>query len=367
MKSRSNLKILVVTGSTGGHIFPAVSFIESLKVKDPGVNVILVIPKRSIKYVIPPEIPVRYISITNINRGLTVSNFKSLFNFLKGGAESLILVATFKPDVAVGFGSISSFWVIFWSWIFRIKVLIHEQNVLPGEASKLLSNFADKIAISFPESRAYFKGREDKVSLTGNPLRRSLRRIDKGEARGFFGLGRDKFTVLVCGGSQGSAHINHSFVEGLREIDRSRVQVIHLSGEKDFADLEALYRGVNVEVKLFSFLENMEYAYSASDLAFTRAGAMTISELVFFNLPAVIIPYPYAKAHQSANARVLQVRSCAIIINDRDFTGSEAARIIKEFQGYPGKIQGMRSGFKDLYKDNADYALAQEALDLART
>jgi UDP-N-acetylglucosamine--N-acetylmuramyl-(pentapeptide) pyrophosphoryl-undecaprenol N-acetylglucosamine transferase len=153
----------------------------------------------------------------------------------------------------------------------------------------------------------------------------------------------------------------------LREIDRSRVQVIHLSGEKDFADLEALYRGVNVEVKLFSFLENMEYAYSASDLAFTRAGAMTISELVFFNLPAVIIPYPYAKAHQSANARVLQVRSCAIIINDRDFTGSEAARIIKEFQGYPGKIQGMRSGFKDLYKDNADYALAQEALDLART
>jgi len=365
-KSQIPKKVIVVTGSSGGHIFPALSFLESLKLADKNIEAVLVLPRRSlIKVNLPGSISVKYSSVTTVTSRFSRSNLKAVYNFIKGLAESLILTASFKPDITVGFGSLNSVPFILWAWLFRQKTIIHEQNVIPGKANKLLSKFADKIAISFAETTNYLTACPQNLTFTGNPLRKSLCIIEKKQALDFFGLDSGKFTIIISGGSQGSSRINEGFLGALRNIaDKTKLQVIHLTGEKDFGGLEVAYQAIDIRVKLFSFLEKMQYAYSAADLAITRAGAMTISELIYFNLPAILVPYPFAEEHQLANARVLESGGCAIVINDRDFNSAQINNYIVDFLIQPAKIENMRSGFIQMRKSDANQALVKEVLTL---
>lgn len=357
------MRILVVTGASGGHIFPALSLIEALAEKDGSIETLLVLPKRSLRAeALPKRFKVKHISISNLKMDLSFKNLIAVFDFLKGSLESLFLMIEFRPDVVVGFGSLNSIPLVILAWLFRTKTLIHEQNVIPGRANKLLSKFADRIAISFAETRDYLKVSPERIVLTGNPIRKDLKRISRQEALKFFGFHEDKFTILVVGGSQGSHRINVNFQEAVSMLAGPGFQVIHLSGAKDFDPLLEKYEDSDINFRLYPFLKEMQYAYSASDLAITRAGATTISELLFFRSPAIIIPYPYAYAHQLSNARVLERMKTAIVINDEQLEAQDLKETLEDLMSNPDKVRQMRQNFSRDISFDADLLLAKEVL-----
>ncbi|MFA5063508.1 MAG: undecaprenyldiphospho-muramoylpentapeptide beta-N-acetylglucosaminyltransferase [Candidatus Omnitrophota bacterium] len=360
------MKVLVVTGPSGGHIFPAVSFIQTLKEKHSEIDTLLVLPKRGLKPgILPADCKINYISTLAINANITTANLLAIFSFLKGSWESLRIILKFKPDLVVGFGSLDSIPCVFIAWFFRIKTMIHEQNVLPGKANRLLARFVDRVAVSFAKSQDYFGISRQKFALTGNPLRQQIKKIDRNKALDFFGLTKGKFTILVMGGSQGSRHINTAFLNAVSKLNNpSLIQVIHLVGSGGLESIQDGYKKINLSAKVFNFLNNIEQAYSASDLAISRAGAATISELIFFELPAIISPYPFAYAHQSENAKILGDKGCAIMIKDNELDSDVLRASLDELVSDRIKLENMRLAFRGLSGPCASELLADAAFSL---
>lgn len=360
------MKVLIVTGASGGHIFPAASFTETLKNKHNQIDILLVLPKKSIKnLVLPKGCSIKYLSILPIKLGLDLRAVAAIFGFIKGVFESLFLLVEFRPNYVVGFGSINSVPLLFFAWIFRIRTLIHEQNVIPGRANRFLAKFMDKVAISFGETINYLKIDPKKIVLTGNPVRNDLVRVDKPQALSFFGFSREKFTVLVMGGSKGAHKINTAFLYAASIMERNYdLQVIHISGQDDYDFLKDRYKDLNAKVKLFIFLEEMQYAYSSVDLVISRAGATTIAELMTYRLPAIIIPYPFAFQHQLSNAKILGQLGSAIIINDYALDAYLLKKILEELMNNPDKLQIMHSRYNNISANNANELLENALLSL---
>ncbi|MFA7652250.1 MAG: undecaprenyldiphospho-muramoylpentapeptide beta-N-acetylglucosaminyltransferase [Candidatus Omnitrophota bacterium] len=360
------MKILVVAGASGGHIFPAASFICALQDKQEGTETLLVLASRSIKTgIVLDKYKVRYISISGISRSIDISNLIALGKFLKGTWESLKIIVEFKPEIVVGFGGLDCIPCLFFAWLFRIKTLIHEQNVLPGRANRLLAKFVDRVAVSFSETKDYLNINPGKIVVTGNPLRRQLKQIDQTRALDFFGLDKDKLTLLVMGGSQGSQHINTEFLRAAALLkDASKLQVIHLTGTGSCAAIKQAYNKIRITARVFGFFTDMEQAYSASDLVISRSGATTVTELIFFGKPAIISPYPYAYSHQLENARILKEKGCAVVIKDAELDKDVLRQTLELFINNPAEIEAMRSGFRDLAKPDAASLLAEAALSL---
>jgi len=360
------MKILAVTGASGGHIFPAASFIRALQDKDKGVETLLALPSRSLKAGITLEgYKIKYISTPGISRHIDLKNLLALVKFLKGIGESLNIIVKFRPDIVVGFGGLDCVPCLFFAWLFRIKTLIHEQNVLPGRANRLLAKFVDRVAVSFGATQKYLNINPEKITLTGNPLRRQLKKIDQAQALGFFGLAKGKLTLLVMGGSQGSQHINAEFLKAAALLkDTAQLQIIHLAGAGSYEAVKEEYNKIKIKARVFGFFEAMEQAYSAADLAIARSGATTVTELIFFGLPAIISPYPYAYAHQLENARILEEKGCAVVISDAELDKDIFRQTLETLINDPGKIAAMRSGFKDLASPEAANLLAEAALSL---
>lgn len=358
------MRILIVTGASGGHIFPALSFLNALKDKHRQVDTLFVLPRRSIRVkMISQAHNIKYLSISPLKLHFDFQNFIAILEFIKGSLESLVLLLEFRPDIVVGFGSINSVPLLFFAWLFRIKTLIHEQNVYPGRANRLLAKFADKIAISFQESRDYLKVEKEKVIFTGNPIHQELKKIEKREALSFLGLDNDKFTILVMGGSRGSHSINIIFLNAISMVsDSSQFQIIHIAGTPDYDLLEKSYKKLKVKFKLFSFLDQMQYAYSASDLVICRSGATTIAELINFALPAVIVPYPYAYKHQMKNAQILEKRGACIIIDDSKLNANLLKEHIESLLNNPRKMQDLRLGYNSFPRTDANKILTEEVM-----
>ncbi len=358
------MRILVASGKSGGHIFPALALMDSLKIS--GATVLLVLPQKSKNGSIPVECAdLEYITAAVLDFSLSSRNLSGACSFLKGAWEGLRIMMKFHPDVVVGFGSLHTVALLFWAWLFRIKTVIHEQNVIPGKANRLIAKFADSLAISFPQTRNYFPESRGKVVLTGNPIRKELIKLDKKEALNFFKFEEGKFNILITGGSQGSHKINAVSFAALTALPRKEdLQIIHISGVQDFTGLKAGYAGSGVTHKLFDFFPAMQYAYSAADLVICRAGATTIAELQKFNLPAVLVPYPYAAAHQASNARVLEDIGAAEVILDADLAVEKLKDKLQEFFSDAGKLKLMRQAYQKLPVLNAAEMLSNIVLTL---
>ena len=358
------MKVLLVTGSSGGHIFPALALMDSLK--DSGADVLMVLPKKDNGINIsahPGE--VKYIQASRLGLKLGSKNFEGIYFFLIGAWEGLRIIIAFKPDVVVGFGSLNTVALLFWAWLFRIKTIIHEQNVIAGRANRLLSKFVDKVAVSFAQTSSYLKVSPEKIVLTGNPLRKGLAKIGRKEALDFFNFKEDKFNILITGGSQGSHKLNTVCSAAFSDCrQKNDLQLVHISGAQDFTLLKQVYEQAEVCHKVFEFFSDMQYAYSMADLVICRAGATTIAELARFNLPALLIPYPFAYAHQLANARVLEDSGAALVIRDEELCVENLKRIIEEFLNDRQKLINMRQAYgQDRILDAASL-LAKEVLNL---
>ncbi|MBU1125748.1 MAG: UDP-N-acetylglucosamine--N-acetylmuramyl-(pentapeptide) pyrophosphoryl-undecaprenol N-acetylglucosamine transferase [Candidatus Omnitrophica bacterium] len=358
------MRILVTAGASGGHIFPAWGFFQAFKIKYPRADFCFVLSRRSAHQAFLPQgVCIRYIWVTPFFFKRPREWVRFFWNILKSVFETFFIIIEYRPDMVVGFGGIESVFPVLLGWFFRIPTLIHEQNVVPGKANKLLSYCVDKIAVSFEETKGEFLKNIEKVVVSGNPLRQEFQEsIPEQKALSFFGFSPDYLTILVVGGSQGSQTINHSFIRSLSLVEcLDTLQVIHISGERDLISVQQQYDRLPCRAKVYAFLPQMHYAYRCADFVVARAGATTIAELSFFKVPALLVPYPYASMHQLCNAQVLAKRNAALVISDNDMQQGKIGEILRSLITQPKKLEAMRAGFGDFSMGSSGSELVKEA------
>jgi len=360
------MKIIIACGGSGGHIFPGIALAYELK--DRGNDILMVCSRRPLDIEILKKSALEFKAIPAKGLIGTLSPIGLLLLIKEsviGVAVTLKLLSGLRPHCVVGFGGFLSGPVIFAAWLRRVPIIIHEQNLVAGLANRIESLFADKIAVSFEGTKNFFN--RDKVIKVGNPVRKRFVDLDKVRSRERFGLDRDRFTLFVIGGSQGASAINIAMVEALSIMDheeKKAIQVIHISGEKDYEFVKDGYMKGSVKSKVFSFLDEVERAYSASDLIIARAGATTIAEVTYFGKPAILIPYPKKKVHQIENAYFLSDNKAAIIIEENGLSKEALKETISRLQKDSRKLEEMSKNSKRLAVPDASSLLAEEVTSL---
>lgn len=347
-------KFIFAAGGTGGHIFPAVGVYQYIKKTSPQTEIIFVISERTVDKRILDKYGCHYeiLSAKPLPRSLReIPNFVA--GFFKSLIQSFKIVGRYKPNLVVGFGCYISAPVALAAFFNGKKVVLHEQNVLPSKTNLFLKRFAKTIFLSFEETKQFFP--KNNTFVVGNPLRDDLRVLDKTEASGRLKMRMGNFNILVMGGSQGAKKLNEvvpAAVGLLGESERQRVSIIHLSGGNAEA-IQKVYSEVNVEALARDFLDEMELAFSISDLAITRAGALTLSELAFFCMPAVIVPYVYDKGFQLGNAEHFAKSGAVLLLEEKDFTSAKLKETIEKFMREPQVMSAMKEKMALLRKPSA--------------
>lgn len=276
-----------------------------------------------------------------------------------------------RPDIAVGFGSYASVPGMLAARSLRIPTVIHEQNAVPGAANRLLGRGARGVAVAFSGSEKAFGTK--RVKVVGNPVRAELARpAAREEALRFFGLKDGVFTLAVVGGSQGAQSLNQAVTAALPLFGEDQpVQVILAAGKGKYEELvrqiEACGAGAGVTWRAYPYIDRMDLLYAAADLLLCRSGASTLAELTILGVPSILVPYPYAAAgHQEANARVLEQRGAAVLVQDKELSGEKLYLEVKSLIKDGDRLAGMSDQARKLGVPQSAAALADFVLELAR-
>lgn len=307
------MKIIIVSSGTGGHLFCGLSIAEEIKKRMPDCELFFLGSGRRLARKIVEDNGFKFHKI--YSSGLTgkgLAKFiKFLFSQFVGVLQSGLLFLSIKPKIIISAGGFAATGVVLWSRIYKVPCVVHEQNIIPGKANRLAGRFADKILISFEETKKYFDSQ--KCIFTGMPVRFN-EKIPACSARKQLGLTPDLFTVLVMGGSAGAHKINDVMVNALDKLPRD-TQFIHLTGVKDMSFVRDAYRKFKFDAYVEAFCTEMCTVYSASSAVICRAGSGTLSEIMFFGLPGILIPYPYSgDRHQYKNADFVAEKGAAVVV-----------------------------------------------------
>ena len=246
----------------------------------------------------------------------------------------------------------------------KIPTVIQEQNSYAGVTNKLLSKKAKAICVAYEGMDRFFPG--ENIILTGNPVRKDLTKmVSRDEAIEYFGLDKNKKTILAIGGSLGARTINESIADSLRDLPED-IQIIWQSGKfYDKSASKAIADAGEVAVKQSAFITRMDYAYAAADLVISRAGASSISELCLLGKASILVPSPnVAEDHQTKNALALSTRDAAILVHDSEANISlmhQAFKTVKD----ETKLKYMSDNIKTLAQNNSASRIADIVIKIA--
>jgi len=372
------MKILFTGGGTGGHFYPIIAVAEA--VQD------LVHEKRLLEpelYYAAPDPYDRDMLTANaitfvpasagkLRRYFSIGNFFDLFKTGWGITRSVVRIFFLYPDVVFGKGGYTSFPTLLAARMFRIPVVIHESDAVPGRVNKWAGKFAEKIAVSFEEAAAYFP--KERVVFTGNPVRSSIQHPEPEGAYEFLKLEREVPIILVLGGSQGATALNEAVLAALPQLVE-KYQVVHQTGRANIDDMTGRANIVlknsphQERYKPFGYLDDlaMRMSAGAASLIISRAGS-TIFEIAVWGLPSIVVPLPSAaEDHQTKNAFAYARTGAAVVIEQNNLTAgilvSEASRIIDD----PKLAQTMGAAAKRFAHNDAARAIAEILIDIALT
>lgn len=316
----SKAKVIIAAGGTGGHMFPAQALARDLEKK--GIEVLFIGAKLSTnKYFHKHLFSHREITSSSFSFRTATGLIKPFINLCRGVMESLRELKRFHPDLIVGFGSFHSAPVLFAAFLKRCPFFLFESNAWPGKVNRLFSPLARLNAVQFSQTLKNLKG---KCCIANVPQWHSLATEipSKEMALSEYGLSQDTPTVLVFGGSQGARSINNAALDLMKVVSDcgKKLQIIHLVGDlSSVAEFQAAYSAMGVIFCVKAFEDQMAKAWAAADFAICRAGAATIAELIRFQKPAILIPYPKAaENHQYLNAQMLHTMGIAVCIKESE-------------------------------------------------
>jgi UDP-N-acetylglucosamine--N-acetylmuramyl-(pentapeptide) pyrophosphoryl-undecaprenol N-acetylglucosamine transferase len=308
---------LLAGGGTAGHVNPLLAVADAIREAEPTSTVLVLgtaeglearlVPARGYELIVIPKVPFP----RRPNRAALA--FPARF---RGAIRQVAAVIRSRSvDVVVGFGGYVSTPAYLGARRAGVPIVIHEANAKPGMANKLGARYSTHVGVAFhgtPIKHAEF---------VGMPLRPEIEHLNREatrqEALAFFGLDHDRPTLLVTGGSLGARRLNQTLVQSAPSIIAAGWQVLHITGEKSEVVDPQLEN-----YRMIAYCDRMDLALSAADLAVSRAGAATVSELAALGIPAIYIPYPVGNGEQRFNAADVVAAGGGILVDDADFVPS---------------------------------------------
>ncbi len=359
------MRIIIAGGGTGGHLFPGIAIAEEFISKYPETEILFVGTGNYFEKATISKAGFNHKSITveGIKGRGIIRQLISVFKIPKGIFESLKILKSFKPNLVFGVGSYSSGPVIIMAWMLGIKIALHEQNILSGITNRILSHFADRIYVSFENTKKLDNPK--KIIVSGNPLRKEITDIAK-KAIADHEPGKIPFTVLILGGSQGAHSINMALIDALSHVkNKERYLFVHQTGASDAQSVANAYERYKILCDVKPFFDDMAKQYSQADLIICRAGATTVAEITAIGRGAIYIPYPFAaNDHQTQNAKALCDAGAAVVITERDLTGKILADKIEYFLENTQELGNMASVAKTFGKPDAAAFIANDCYQM---
>lgn len=309
------LNIIVSTGGTGGHIFPAIAVADEIKKQYPNAHVLFVgsLYGKEKEFCQKHGLDFYGLNVRGI-KGRGLRAVSALIAMGKAIIESCQFLGKHNINAVVGFGGYACFAMLLAAKLRGIPTMIHEQNAIAGLANKILAKFVDTICLSLPDTKKQFNPK--KCVLTGNPIRQDIADVIKEK--------KEYTELLIMGGSLGAVAVNSLAVQLLSTLRDNAIHIIHQCGEHDYPRVAEAYKShgysrEEIDSMLFPFIDNMAEVYAKADFALCRAGATSIAELTATQTPALFIPYPYAaNDHQTANAQAVVNCHGAIMVKESE-------------------------------------------------
>ncbi len=307
------LRVLLAGGGTAGHIEPALNLADCLRRHDPDVAITALGTDRGLETRLVPErgYDLRLITATAMPRRPTPDLVRLPVRVKRSIAEVRAIMADVRADVVVGFGG----YVALPAYLAargQIPIVIHEANARPGLANRVGARLTPYLASAVPDALPH----SEHIAM---PLRYTIANLDRpalrAQARAHFGLAPDLPTLLVFGGSQGARRLNEAIVGAASALTTQGIQVLHSAGERNDDQRPAGVLGSAPYVRL-PYIDRMDLAYAAADVALCRAGAMTCAELAAVGLPAVYVPLPIGNGEQRLNALPVVHAGGGLLIDD---------------------------------------------------
>lgn len=366
------MRVLLTGGGTGGHLYPALAIAEALRRRRPEVEVLFVGGDRIESRIVPQEgWAFEAIAARGLPRRASPSALVALGALAVGIAQAARILWRWRPDVVVATGGYVCMPVGCAAALFRTPLLIQEQNIRPGLATRALARWARCASIPHPDTARHLAVR--RTELTGVPVRRRALEGDRARGMARWNLAGDRLTLLVIGGSQGASSINRAVTRlGDLLMYETRLQILHHTGREDLQGvLEAIGHREHVgppAVRHIAvpFLDPIGDAYACADLVLCRAGASTLAEVTAWGLPAILVPYPHAERHQEENAAVLVRAGAAVCLADGDLDGTALVQTVSGLLPDRSRRAAMASASRSLGRPNAADVVAGLAEALGR-
>ncbi len=312
---------------------------------------------------------VKLFDLEGYSRSLSLRNLRVAGKFWAAWRDIRREMKASRPALAVGFGGYASIPPMVAALSLGIPTLLHEQNVVPGTANRILARWADRTAVTFTESATYL-GRRAHITLTGNPLRAGFSvAVDKAAAYEHFELEPGRRTLVVLGGSQGATALNQAVQEALPFLDaRDDIQLVHGVGKDKFQDFIAGVGKLSggLIYRPHPFIERMDLLYAVADLAVCRAGATTLAELQASGVPSILVPYPFATAgHQEQNALWMERAGASRMVRQEELDGESFCSLLDGLLGDKGALGSMAERARQVARPDAAARLADLALEMA--
>lgn len=350
------MRILIATGGTGGHIYPALALADAAKKRYKDCEILFVGNKNRME---ATEIPARGYQFVGLDAsglvGGIVGKVKAITLMGISYVKARKIVKDFKPDIAIGFGGYVSAPVIMAAHSYNVKVMIHEQNSIVGKANKLCMKFADAIVACY-ESIVEECG--PNTRLLGNPRASVVNEKPFNQAYyDSFGLDPKRPLLLVVMGSLGSTTVNEAMIQALPELDKNN-QILFVCGRGNYEEVSKQMNQENI--KVVEYVDQLAILEKV-DCIICRAGATTAAEITAFGIPSVLVPSPYvANNHQFYNAQVLVDKKCAFMIEEKDLNAqnllTKVSRILDNTKlNEEMKVNAKKAGFPNASTDILDW------------
>ncbi|WP_448613129.1 undecaprenyldiphospho-muramoylpentapeptide beta-N-acetylglucosaminyltransferase [Modestobacter sp. URMC 112] len=363
------VSVVLAGGGTGGHIEPMLALADALRRRagtpggPPRVTCLgtsrgmetRLVPARGYDLRLIPPVP--------LPRKPTVDLLRVPGRVRRSVAETRALLTELSADVVVGFGGYVALPAYLAAWRAGVPVVVHEQNALPGLANRVGARIAARVAVTVPGTP--LRGGEH----VGMPLRPQLTSLDRAglrvQARAHFGLDADRPTLLVFGGSQGAATLNRAATGAADALTAAGVQVLHARGPKNTDVTVPARPPGQPPYVVVDYLERMDLAYAAADLALCRSGAVTVAELSAVGLPGVFVPLPIGNGEQRRNALPLVEAGGGLLVEDAELTPSWIGEHLLPLVTDPVVLAGYAAHARAAGTPDADDRLADIVLSVA--
>jgi UDP-N-acetylglucosamine--N-acetylmuramyl-(pentapeptide) pyrophosphoryl-undecaprenol N-acetylglucosamine transferase len=348
------MRILIMAGGTGGHVFPALAVAETLRTQ--GVEVLWMGTRAGLEADVVPRtgINISFISISGLRGKGWLSWLLAPSKLTVAFLQSLTLLMRLRPNAVLGMGGFVTGPGGFSAWLLDKPLIIHEQNAIAGLTNRLLAPLAKKVLEGFPGSL-----RSKNALHTGNPVRAEIAAIAPPAQRlsGRSGVLR----LLVLGGSLGAQIFNEVVPKSLQMLaPAERAEVWHQAGARNIDAARRHYQEAGIKARLVPFIEDMAEAYAWADLVLCRAGALTVAELACAGVAAILVPYPHAvDDHQTHNARYLTDAGAAVLVPQLALTTARLTDLLKEFGQARDRLFDMAQAARNRAQPEAAAQVAQ--------